>query len=221
MRCCIACAAALFVLVASTPEAHAEESGGGRAALTFSNLMARFAALPGLEARFREERRSALLVEPLVTEGSLYYAPPARMARHTVAPSASTMVLTPGQLVLAEERGRRRIDLHANLQIRHVVEGFLLLLAGDEAALSRRYDVSFTPRPQQGPEAWEMVLVPRSRQLRRAVREVRLRGDGVVVREMRIHEASGDETVTVFEQVDVTRRYTEAEVRQLFTVPGT
>jgi hypothetical protein len=222
MRCCIACGVVLSVLVARTPEAHAEEAAGADGAPTFAGLMARFAAMPGLEARFREERRSALVVEPLVCEGVLYYAPPGRLARRTLSPTPSNMVIAGGVLLLEEERGRRRIDLRSNPQVRQVVEGLLLLLSGDAAALERLYAVTFTPRPELGPAAWEMTLAPRSRPMRRAMRRVWLRGDDLAVRTMRIEEASGDETVTTFDHVDTARRYTDAELQRLFAVaaPG-
>ena len=53
-------------------------------------LLQKFRQMPGLEPRFREAKRIALLAVPLITEGWLYFAPPARLGRHTLAPEKST-----------------------------------------------------------------------------------------------------------------------------------
>ena len=66
-------------------------------------------------------------------------------------------------------------------------------------------------RSETGQDAWELVLTPRSPSLQRVLREVRLRGAGAVLSEMRISEVLGDSTVTTFSNVDLTRRFTEAE----------
>ena len=58
-----------------------------------AQLIADLAAIPGLEAHFSEEKRLALLEEPLVSEGSLYYARPDRLRRSVEQPVRSTLVL--------------------------------------------------------------------------------------------------------------------------------
>ncbi len=52
------------------------------APMTLDQLLARFAGMSGLSAKFREEKRMALLAAPLVNEGILYFAPKGRLAAH-------------------------------------------------------------------------------------------------------------------------------------------
>lgn len=63
-----------------------------------------------------------------------------------------------------------------------------------------------------------MVLTTYGEEMSRALREVRLRGAGVVFSEMQTLEVSGDRTVTTFSQVDPARRHSEATRARIFRV---
>jgi hypothetical protein len=211
---------ALAVLTSTPAPARAEAP----ATLTFPALLARFAAMPGLEARFREERRIALLAAPLVSEGVLLFSPPGSLLRRITTPAPQTVLIRDGQLTYSDGDRTGRLDLGANPTVRQVVESFGYLLAGDEAALRRLYDVRFALRPGAGAgpgmEAWEVALTPRPPALRRVLREVRLRGAGVALEEMRVLETTGDETWTTFTAVDAARRYSPAERARVFSLPA-
>ncbi len=183
-----------------------------------SALLSRFAELPGLDARFREERYIALLEAPLVSEGTLRFAPPGKLLRQVTSPAPSTLLISDGRLVTYDGERRREMSLEANPVVRGFVESFVSFLAGDEAALRRLYDMTLTTG--ESGEVWELTLVPRDAGMRRVLREVRLRGHGVILDEMRIHETSGDRSVTTFTQVDPTRRYSPAEQERVFRVSG-
>ena len=51
--------------------------------IALEELMGRLAESGGVRARFRETKHLSLLTAPLVSEGTLYFAPPDRFARHT------------------------------------------------------------------------------------------------------------------------------------------
>ncbi len=220
MRCFIAFAASnalmLLVLLVGQTAVRAEAAGQ----LTLSTLLSRFAAMPGLEASFHEEKHITLLEVPLVSEGTIHFAPPSKLLRQITAPAKATVLVSDGQLRFSDGNRSDQVDLDQNPTVRHLVESFIYLLAGDEAALQRIYTTSLTSRPEDGPEAWELVLTPRPAEMQRLLIEVRLRGAGVVLREMRVREASGDQTVTTFSNVDPARRYSAAEQAQLFRLPS-
>lgn len=221
MRCSAACVTAsliaAFVVVSVGYEGRAEEA---QRSVSLSSLLARFAAMPGLEARFHEEKHIALLEAPLVSEGSLHFAPPGMLLRQIRSPSSSTVLIRDGQLRFSDGRRSGQVDLDANPTVRHFVESFVLLLAGDEAALRVLYNITISQRDPSDDESWELVLVPRPRPMRHVLREVRLHGRGVVLQEMRVREVSGDETVTSFTDVNPARSYSEAERTRLFRVPS-
>ena len=184
-------------------------------ALTLDALMARFAALPGLSARFHEEKRMALLAVPLRSEGTLDYAPPSRLLRRTTAPNASFVLIRGGQLEFGDARRREHIDLEAIPAARQFVDSFLGLVVGDRRALERAYEMDFRAAPT-APDGWEISLRPRLSATRQIIERIVLSGVGVTLDRMTLRETNGDETLTTFSDVDPRRRYSPGEVSALF-----
>ena len=209
-----ALAAAALVLLLGPGPARAEPA---RPSAPVAVLLAELASMPGLEARFREEKRIALLEAPLVSEGTLHFAPPGRLARHTLTPFRASLVVADGSLRFGDETGAESLEVEANPTVRLFTEGFLAIFAGDRTALERMYTMRFQGLPAGD---WELRLTPREPRLGRIVREIAVRGRGPVLSEMRVTEVSGDETVTTFTEVDTARRYTDAEMRRVFAIPG-
>ena len=77
-------------------------------------LLAGLSKAPGLYARFREEKHITLLQAPLVSEGSIYFAPPSRFARHTEKPIKSVMIIDGNQLQFGNADGQESMDLGTN-----------------------------------------------------------------------------------------------------------
>jgi len=203
--------------VAARAETSAIADAGAR--LTFDSLLARFRAIPGLSARYREEKRITLLAGPLVSEGTVHYASPERLARHTRSPAPSSIVFDGTTLRFGDAKSEERIDVSSNPVVRAFVESFVSVLAGDRSKLERTFVVGFRAGDAAHPgERWELSLVPRDSKLLGVLREVRFAGDGVVVSQMRIREASGDEAITTFSDVDVAHRYSADEAARVFRV---
>lgn len=184
--------------------------------MTRTDLLARLKRVPGLSAKFREEKRLALLVAPLVSEGTLYYVPPGRLARHTLEPVESTVLIENGKLRVGDANGTRELDLHTSPVVRLLVEGFMKVLAGDGEALMRTYEVGFEAGSGR---TWTMVLKPKVSPLDKLVQSITFRGEDVVIHAMETLEAGGDVTVTTFTEVDANRKYNAAELRRIFRLP--
>jgi outer membrane lipoprotein-sorting protein len=206
-------APALAAGPASAPIAGAAAQGP----LTIDSLMARFRSIPGLSAHFREEKHIALLAQPLVSEGTVHYAPPGRIARHTLTPSASSVVLDGNTLRFGDGKNERAIDVAASPVVRAFVDSFLAVLAGDRATLERSFQVDF--RSPSG-QKWEITLTPRDASLTRIIKDIRFVGDGLVLAQMRIREGTGDEGVTTFSDVDTGHVYSPAEADRVFRLAG-
>lgn len=195
-------AAAAF-LVAAAPAAP----------INFESLLRRFAAMPGMTAKFREEKRIALLRAPLVSEGSIYFAAPDRIARHVERPRASTLVMRGQELSMWDASGVHRFDL-ATLPVALSFVGTLrLLLTGDLVALRALYDVEF-----RGGEArsWTVDLVPRAASLSGVIERIEVEGTEERLVALRVVEKGGDETVTRFSEIDPARSFTDAELERFF-----
>jgi hypothetical protein len=207
---------------ASGPPAPAPAGAGAAdsaAPLTLDGLLARFRAIVGLSAKFHEEKRIALLAVPLVSDGTVHYAPPGRIARHTVTPSPSSVVLDGSTLRFGDSTSEHSIDTSASPVVRAFVDSFRAVLAGDRGALEQSFVVDFrSPGSPSGASrsSWELGLVPRDASLARIIREIRFAGDGVILATMRIREATGDEGLTTFSDVDAAHVYSPAEADRVF-----
>lgn len=186
------------------------------APMTQERVLERLQRVPGLSARFREEKRMTLLVAPLVSEGTLHFAPPGRFARHTVRPARQSIVVEGQRLHFGDARGRQDIDLAANPAVRMFVDGFVSILAGDARALRKTYDLRF--RAGDG-LTWTMVLSPKLAPVDKFIARITIHGDDVVLREIETVEVGGDVTTMTFTEVDTSRRYTNAEARRIFRLP--
>ncbi len=185
------------------------------APLTLETLMQGMASTSGVRAAFREEKQLALLAAPLVSEGMLYFVPPARMARITSSPGASTLVIDGGRLSYTDETGASDVNLASNRVARTLVENFVVLFAGDLAALRERYDVVFEP----GGARWRMQLTPKAAPLSKFIASIELRGAGPALEQISVSDADGDRTVTRFLRVETDTHFSPEELARLFS-PG-
>jgi outer membrane lipoprotein-sorting protein len=179
-------------------------------------LLAGLSKAPGLYARFREEKHITMLQQPLVSEGSLYFTPPARFARHTEKPIASTMIIDGNQLQFGNGDGQETMNLGTNPVARLFADAFVMLLSGNRAGLEKIFKMQLTPT--SGGE-WKLLLTPRVSPMDKMIKELELRGRGLNLKELDVREASGDWTRTAFTDVDLNRRYTPAEQAKYFTLP--
>jgi outer membrane lipoprotein-sorting protein len=202
---------ALLVLLAAA-SAGAESPAIPSGPLTLEALMQRMASTSGVRAEFREEKRLALLETPLLSEGTLYFIPPSRMARITTRPGASKLVIDGERMSYSDETGGSSMDLAGNRVARTIVENFVVLFAGDLTALRERYQVEFASQELR----WRIQLTPKAAPLSQFIAGVELRGDGPALEEMTILEADGDRTVTRFLRVETDTLFTPEELARLF-----
>jgi outer membrane lipoprotein-sorting protein len=200
----IATAAAL----AGAAEAPAEHS--------LEALMQGMAGTPGVVARFREVKELALLTAPLESRGTLYFAPPDRLARIVEEPGRSRLVIDGKRLLFHDAAGGEEVDLSDNPIAREYVSNFIVLFNGDLAALRERYAPSFRT---DGPR-WTLELLPRSRPLSDFVERVTLRGEGRALTRMELLESDGDRTTTWFDEVEIDHRFDAAESERIFAPSG-
>jgi hypothetical protein len=182
--------------------------------LTLSELLAGMAKTRGVVADFREQKQIALLDQPLVSTGTIYFAPPGRFTRMTRTPAATRLVLDGPRMHFEDATGASAIDLAANPVARQFAENMVALWSGDRARLEKLYRLDFSAEAAR----WQLVLVPRSPTLGRFVARLALRGDGAEMRELELVEADGDRTLTTFTRSDVDHAFGAEEARRVFGV---
>jgi outer membrane lipoprotein-sorting protein len=193
------------------------ESAVASDAFDIEALVRGFAAMPGLSARFREEKQISLLQVPLVSEGVLYFAPPDRIARHVERPAPSTLIVHNDELVIGTPGERHTFDLAAQPVLRPFVDAFRLVLAGDLERLRELYAIE--SRANDSQRDWRIQLLPRDERLAGMIRSIEIAGHDAILLELRVVEADGDSTVTRFTDVDRSRRFSDPELDALFRIP--
>ncbi len=152
--------------------------------------MARLAAVPERRARFREEKRLAVLTEPLRSTGRLLYRRPDRLEKVTELPEAESLVVDGDRLVITTgQEPPRVVDLAAHPEVRAAVDAVRGPLSGDLAALRRSFAVTASGTPA----SWRLVLVPTDPAAARLLATVEVSGAGDQPREVVIRQADGDE----------------------------
>jgi outer membrane lipoprotein-sorting protein len=198
----------LLALLAAQPARAAEPAPMP----TLEALMAGMADTSGVAARFVERKEIALLSEPIETRGTLLFVPPDRLVRTTHLPSRSRLVIAGERFSFRDAAGGDAVDLSANPLAREFVENFIVLFNGDLAKLRARYEPTFGTTGAE----WSLALAPRHRPLADLIERITLSGAGRMLRRMEMLERDGDRTTTVFEDVEVDRRFTPEELERLF-----
>jgi len=209
----IAAAAATLVVAAFLPGAPPAAAGDDDGdPVTVDGLLAAFAGLPGLHARFVEEKHLAMLAVPLEGRGEIFFAPPDRLLRRVDGPTPSEARIVGERLTLRSPDGEEVIDLSRNRVVGAFVHTFRNVLAGDRDALARDYRLDLSGDG----DGWRLALTPRGDTLKRFLTRLILEGDGVVLRRMTLVEPNGDETRTRFSDIDPDRRFSPRELDRLF-----
>ena len=209
----------ILVGLSTEPARAAAPAAAAATRITRDELVTALRAVPGVEARYKEERRLALLAVPLVSEGRIHFAPPNKLARHQTSPSKASVVVDGKRLRFGDDVGKDDIDLASNPVVAVFVDSFLQVLAGDADALEKHYTIEFTGGTTTDARAWTMTLRPKAAPMTKIVERITLRGREAVVRELEVHEVGGDSTLTTFSNVDITHKYSEEEIARVFVIP--
>ncbi len=181
--------------------------------LTIEVLMHHFATTHGVRAEFEERKQMALLQEPVVSRGVLYFVPPAKMARLVREPLASSLIIDNDKLLFQDELGAEEMSLAERPEARELVSHFLVLFQGDLPALRKKYDVSFEAQAGQ----WKLLLRPRTFPAKSFIESVQMVGNDRALLAMTLLETDGDRTDTTFSSVEVDRTFSAEELAKVFS----
>lgn len=212
--------ALVTLLAASSPRAAHAATGAkparkpAAAALPASDslppaLVHQLRKIRALSANFREEKRMAILVAPIVREGILHYEAPGRLAQQVTKPSPSRLVLSGNQLTMSDGEQRQVIDIDQQPAVGLLVRLLLGVLAGDVASLQRHARLTFTPPTRSS--GWTLALQPQDPLLEKLIRHMQLTGHDAVIDVLTITDTGGDVTVTRFSNVKFAPGFTAQE----------
>lgn len=157
-----------------------------------TEVMRALATVKSLEAAFREEKTLAILQEPLITTGQLYYRAPAYLRKWTLRPQPEDYAADGDWLTLeTPDGGRRDFNLNGYPQLRAFVEAVRATQAGDRATLERYYRLEF----QGALAGWSLRLTPREPEAANYVTAIVMRGRGEWIDSVETLEPDGDRSV--------------------------
>jgi len=168
---------------------------GGSNGWNVEQLLESLAKNRQTEVRFEETAFSNLLTEPLKTQGSLRFTPPATLEKHVTAPY-DERYLVEGDQVLVESKRKgssRTLSLQDYAVLRAFVEAFRSTLANDVVTLQRFYRVTLQGEPRR----WVLILHPLDKAVQEMVEAIRFSGEGEQVRSIEILAPDGDRSVMV------------------------
>ena len=176
------------------------------------SLMDRMASRPGMRVAFRESRHLAVLSDPINSEGLLFFSPPGNLARYTLRPARSSVIVRGDRVFLEDATGSESFDLASSEVARGLGGNFRVLLRGDLAELRRRYVLDF----RGSGDSWTLELRPRSRTLQRIIERIEVKGRGTELTRMVTFEVNGDRTVLVFENATPLSEIERADRNRIF-----
>ncbi len=157
-----------------------------------SEVMQMLAGVKSLEANFQEEKTLAILQQPLVTGGLLYYRAPAYLRKQTLRPQPEDYAADGDWLTVeTPDGGRRDFNLNGYPQMRPFVEAIRATQAGDRATLERYYRLEF----EGAPESWSLRLTPRDPAAANFLTAIVMQGRGAWIDSVETLEPDGDRSL--------------------------
>ena len=155
-------------------------------------VMRSLAAVPAMEGSFREEKNLAVLQQPLLATGLLYYRAPAFLRKRTLQPQPEDYEADGDWLTVeTPAAGRQQFDLNGYPQLRPFVEAIRATQAGDRAALERYYQLEL----QGTPADWSLRLTPHEPQAGQYITAIVLRGRDGLIFSVETLEPNGDRSL--------------------------
>ena len=185
----------LALTLAFTP-AHAGTAPGA-ADDPLDRVLALLGAQAHRRAGFTEIQHLAILDRPLTSSGELIYDAPDRLEERVLKPRRESLIATGVELVLSRDGRRRTLPMSAFPKIEPLIDSVRATLAGDRAALARRFDLGFTGSVDH----WTLRLTPKSKAFARRISSIRIEGARDALSSVEILETDGDSsTMTIVDE---------------------
>ncbi|MDR3390810.1 MAG: outer-membrane lipoprotein carrier protein LolA [Sulfuriferula sp.] len=161
---------------------------GQTGAWDIDQLMHSLAQTRSGHASFVETKSIAMLDQPVVSSGELFYTAPDKLEKRTIKPKPETMVVDGDNLLITRKQQKYRLQLQDYPELAAFIDSVRGTLAGDRKALERTYQLSLTGTAQ----GWTLQLVPLSTKMKQVVSNISIAGVNDDVRSIAITQADGD-----------------------------
>jgi outer membrane lipoprotein carrier protein len=160
----------LFIFLGIAPVLHGSQLTQGDIDQLVQKLQALHNSQPSLQANFREERHLAMLKEPVVNEGKVWFTLPDKIRREIGGKSPSTTV-TDGKKVSIYYPNYQQVEIY-DLEKRPIIKDTLrALTAGlNFREVTNYYDIGGSKNGNE----YQLTLTPKTAAVRKLVKTVDL-----------------------------------------------
>jgi len=158
---------------------------------TLDRLMALLAQRQHGVADFEETQYLSLLKRPAQSSGVLSYDAPDHLEQRTLKPRAQSVVLDHGMLTMQVGSHQRTLRLQDYPQFAPLIDSVRATLAGDRAALERRFEIGF----EGDLDHWQLLLRPLEPKLAAIVQRIRLAGERDAILQVEVQQSDGDRSL--------------------------
>ena len=164
-------------------------------ALDAQGLFALLAQSPQGQAKFTETRHLAMLDRPLKSSGTLSFQAPGRLEKITLEPKSESLVLDGERLTIVRDGKTLRVNLRSHPQALAFVEAIRGVLLGNYEMLEQNYRTLFSGSEDN----WNVQLTPKDTQAGVVIKQIKVGGQGALVRSIELLQADGDRSVMQIE----------------------
>lgn len=161
-----------------------------------AELIQTAAAMQTLQCRFVQQKVSAMLAEPTISEGLMHYTAPDRLRWEYTSPYAFALVVD-GEHIAKEVDGKTEA---IDGQSARMVQGIVNIIMGS-ASGKKLFDATvFDTELYDESEQWCAVMTPKRRDLKRMFSQMEFRFDKKTnqISRVELKEPNGDATIIQF-----------------------
>ncbi|MEP7068236.1 MAG: LolA-related protein [Usitatibacter sp.] len=156
-----------------------------------ARLMQLLSETPSSEVSYVEKKFSALLSQPVVSSGTLVYRRPDVVEKNMAAPRKEGYRIAGRELTITRNGTKRSIAISAEPLLAASAASLRGVLSGDAKQLGEYFRLAL-----DGTEGdWKLQMTPIDEEVARYVQRIVVAGREGRVREIEVHEASGDRSV--------------------------
>lgn len=176
---------------------HAASPDAG-SAVDAAALVARLKRDAPARTAYSEVRFSGLLDRPLILHGELEYLGPGKLGKRVDRPYREQVTVADGSAAVKRgDRAARTFSLSQAPELEGFLRGFTALLGGDAVTLAADFELTASGTPA----SWQLNLKPRDARLAHRISTIEVDGAGNTPRCFRTHEADGDLSVLLVDEL--------------------
>lgn len=167
----------------------------------------RLSATPLLRAQFQQQKTLSSVNKSFRSNGTILFSKANGVLWQIKQPVQADLIVTQNKVVQKTQRTMSQVDI-ANSPYSSVANLFLQLMAGDQTALSKNFDVinvSYTP------SQWQLSLQPKTKLFKNLFERVDVQGNQFVNQVLIQEKAKNTTTIKFSQQSTQVQRLTEEE----------